>query len=218
MQCAAQWNTAMERFRLFFKELFELVKKIDFWTAIRNCYILIISYCKYLSKLCFSLVSYPMWMHSWKRWTMYWKQTSALSFRGWAWTTLIGLSFFVFQSIFWCILSVFLFSCSSLVPDFFFFSNSTKTTKWTNKLGVPSCFSSFHRASPLWMTHRIWWLNRPEVLLRVSGFWTDVFLKSNTKINNSWYVITISAYINEWIFVFSLHSLRFSLCFICYVL
>lgn len=126
MQCAAQWNTAMERFRLFFKELFELVKKIDFWTAIRNCYILIISYCKYLSKLCFSLVSYPMWMHSWKRWTMYWKQTSALSFRGWAWTTLIGLSFFVFQSIFWCILSVFLFSCSSLVPDYFFFQMQPK--------------------------------------------------------------------------------------------
>lgn len=98
------------------------MKKIYFWTAIRNCYILIISYCKYLSKLCFSLVSYPMWMHSWKRWTMYWKQTSALSFRGWAWTTLIGV-FFVFQSIFWCILSVFLFSCSSLVPDFFFKSN-----------------------------------------------------------------------------------------------
>lgn len=57
---------------------------------IKDCWILIIYHCICLSVFLVCLYfSFPKWMFRWRRWKMYWEQTSALSSTGWAFIILI---------------------------------------------------------------------------------------------------------------------------------
>lgn len=80
-----------------------------------------------------------------------------------------------------------------------------KTSSLSNKMDQETfntLSSSSYRDIPLWTTHHIWWLNRPEVLLRVSS---KPFFEGKHKYFHSVHLIILVMYvailmssINHW--------------------